>query len=288
MGKDTTPSLADNVREKNAELKTLVSGPYTGAMRNTQTYLVMSHDDGEGRMVLEKDRLKIDWPGVGGQPVFERINEKLLEATRPLGGTYVPNPSWSKLTNQNLTSVHPLGGCVMGESAGAAVVNHKGQVFSGTAGSAVYDDLVVCDGSIIPRPLGINPLLTISAIAERNFALLAADRGWTIDYSLTSPTVTVPISDAKPSLQFTETMKGFFAKGVTDDFGKGFAQGKQNGSSFQFILTIISDDIEKMLTDARHEARVVGTVKAPALSAEPLTVSEGTFQLLVLNTSSGR
>src|SRR5262249_62194747 len=118
--------------------------------------------------------------------------------------------------------------------------------------------------------------LTISAIAERNCALLAADRGWTIDYSLTSPIVTVPSPALKPSLQFTETMKGFFAKGVSDDFQKGFNQGKQNGSSFQFILTIISDDVEKMLTDAAHEERVVGKVKAEGLSADDVQVREGT------------
>ncbi len=30
---------------------------------------------------------------------------------------------------------------------------------------------------------GVNPFLTISALAERNSALLAQDRGWKIDYA---------------------------------------------------------------------------------------------------------
>ena len=38
------------------------------------------------------------------------------------------------------------------------------------------------DGAVIPRPLGVNPLLTISALAERCCQLLARDRGWDIDY----------------------------------------------------------------------------------------------------------
>ena len=36
------------------------------------------------------------------------------------------------------------------------------------------------DGSVVPRSLGVNPLLTISALAERCCALLAEDRQWTI------------------------------------------------------------------------------------------------------------
>ena len=68
----------------------------------------------------------------------------------------------------------------MGESAEFGVVNHKGQVFSGVAGDAVHEGLYVSDGAVIPRALGVNPLLTISALAERNMYLLAKDRNWTI------------------------------------------------------------------------------------------------------------
>ena len=91
-------------------------------------------------------------------------------------------------------------------------MNHKGQVFSGTAGNSVYDGLYVSDGSVIPTPLGVNPLLTISAVSERAVALLAKDRGWQIDYSLPSkPKATVPV---KAGVEFTETMKGFFSSAV--------------------------------------------------------------------------
>jgi cholesterol oxidase len=37
------------------------------------------------------------------------------------------------------------------------------------------------DGAVIPMPIAVNPLLTISAIAERACDLMAADQGWTID-----------------------------------------------------------------------------------------------------------
>ena len=75
----------------------------------------------------------------------------------------------------------------MAEDASRGVVNHKGQVFSAAAGTTVHEGLYISDGSIVPRPLCINPSLTISALAERNCMYMASDRGWTIDYTLTGP-----------------------------------------------------------------------------------------------------
>jgi cholesterol oxidase len=63
-------------------------------------------------------------------------------------------------------TVHPLGGCCIGDEAGSAVVDSTGQVFSGPEGNKVHSGLYVCDGSVVPMPLGTNPALTISALAE--------------------------------------------------------------------------------------------------------------------------
>jgi len=282
VGKDTEQGWGNWLKAKWRMIESMVRGPYHGAVRNTQTYLVMTHDDSNGRMYLEDDRLRIDWPGVGREPYFQRAWERLVQVTRVLGGTYVKNPTWTKLTDHNLITVHPLGGCVMGETAEDGVVNHKGQVFSTNRGAAVHDGLYVSDGSVMPRSLGVNPLLTISAVAERCCALLARDRGWQINYQLPSAP-SRPVEQARLGLQCTETMRGHFSTKVKDDYARGDQQGEQDGSPFSFTLTIVSEDLEHMLADDAHEARMVGTVSAPALSAQPLTVTDGVFNLFVVD-----
>lgn len=72
----------------------------------------------------------------------------------------------------------------MGREREDGVVNHKGQVFDGnprTGSADVHEGLYVIDGSVIPRSLGVNPLLTITALAERALIHLARDYGLTFD-----------------------------------------------------------------------------------------------------------
>ena len=53
------------------------------------------------------------------------------------------------------------------------VVDHRGRVFANRRhGRGTHAGLFVSDGSVIPRPLAVNPLLTISALAERNADLM--------------------------------------------------------------------------------------------------------------------
>ncbi len=281
LGGNRPSGVVEAAREAGRQAASLLLGPYHGAIRNTQTYLIMTHDGDRGKMRLDDDRLRIDWPGVGSEEIFARANENLKKATEPLGGVYAPNPTWHSLQQKALVSVHPLGGCTMGERAEQGVVNHKGQAFSGAAGETVYEGLYVSDGAVIPRPLGVNPSLTIAAVAERTCALIAEDRGWKIDYTLPSRP-RVASAPAKMGIQFTETMKGFWAAGAAD-FSSGAKAGETAGNRLEFTLTVRGDDLDAMLKEPGHEARMSGTVTAPALSAKPLTVTDGVFNLFVVN-----
>ena len=181
-GKPTNAGIPGWLRKRAREIDTSVKGVYHGAANSTLIYLVMSNDDDSGKMLLEDDRLRVAWPSAGKQPIFDKVNSQLQVLTQTLDGVYTKNPVWTKLFSSKLVTVHPLGGCIMGEDAAQGVINHKGQVFSGQSGNAVYEGLYVSDGSIVPRPLSINPSLTISALAERICIYMAQDRGWTFNY----------------------------------------------------------------------------------------------------------
>jgi len=246
----------------------------------------MSHDDGSGIMALEDDKLQISWHNVGEQENFVKGNEKLYQATKALGGEYVKNPIWTKIFHQSLVTVHPLGGCVIGTNAEQGVTNHKGQVFSGASGSNVYQNLYISDGAIIPTSLAVNPLLTISAMAERCCMLIAKDRGWSIDYSLPSRSYK-PITTSKLGIEFTEKMQGHFSTEFESSqslasYQHAQALGAAANSPIEFTLTIRSDDLEEILGSAEHNAAIIGTVNIPALSDKPLAVSDGVFNLFVV------
>jgi len=182
FGEDTDDGFFDYWQEAGRSMKSLVGGAYRGAVNHTQTLLVMSHDGAGGQIVIDGEgRPRVIWPDVGDLVVYERVSETLRKVTEATGGTYVANPVWSKLLGRNLVTVHPLGGCGLGNRASDGVVDHKCRVFSGFESDVVHDGLYVCDGAAMPRSLGVNPSYTISAVAERAMMHLADDYGLAFD-----------------------------------------------------------------------------------------------------------
>lgn len=61
------------------------------------------------------------------------------------------------------TTAHILGGAVIGESPESGVIDADHRVYG-------YENLLICDGSAMPANPGVNPSLTITAMAERALA----------------------------------------------------------------------------------------------------------------------
>ena len=57
------------------------------------------------------------------------------------------------------TTAHILGGATMGKDITSGVVDENFEIFN-------YPGLYVIDGSVVPSNLGVNPSLTITALAE--------------------------------------------------------------------------------------------------------------------------
>jgi cholesterol oxidase len=63
-------------------------------------------------------------------------------------------------------TAHVLGGCPIGRTSADGVVDAQHRVFG-------YRDLYICDGSVIAANLGVNPSLTIAAMAERAMSFIS-------------------------------------------------------------------------------------------------------------------
>ncbi|MBC7745610.1 MAG: GMC family oxidoreductase [Flavobacterium sp.] len=279
IGVDTDGGFSDWMKECQEEAESLIRGPYHGATNKTQTFLVMTHDDGKGEMNLKDGKLNIDWPDVGKQPIFKKVSNTMLKATAALGGKYIKSVAWNKLMDFQLITVHPLGGCSMADNATDGVTNDIGNVYFGNNGTLTHPGLYVLDGAIIPRPLGTNPLFTISALTERACKIILERMNLQTSYDF--PKVMAKTFQPKPTVQFTETMRGYFSKDEKEDFEIGYRQGKENCSPFMFTLTIQAVDINMFVTDPGHTGYMAGSVIAPALSDKPLTISNGVFNLFV-------
>lgn len=207
LGTDTDKGLGDLIEELKRTGESFVSGPYQGAVHNTQVFLAVGHDSGRGEFVLDGDHISMRWPDPTSDPVFEHIDAALTKAVKATGGTYIPNPVSRSFLGGNLFTVHPLGGAGMGEDRTLGVVDHRCRVFDASAGSgatAVHDGLFVCDGSVMPRSLGVHPLLTITAVAERAMLLLAKDRNLDLDIGSAKRSAPLP-SAPMPAAALVET-----------------------------------------------------------------------------------
>src|SRR6266540_3619873 len=138
-----------------AELAALLG---SGALSSSSLPLLgMGRDVPDGVMRLAKGYLDVDWTVATSAAYFDRVRSTMREIAGELGASFRDNPLWWR---KRVITVHPLGGCPMGRHQGEGVVNADGEAFG-------YPGLFVCDGSVMPGPVGANPSLTIAAFADR-------------------------------------------------------------------------------------------------------------------------
>jgi cholesterol oxidase len=268
--------------------------PDRGPLHRTLTYLVMSDDRGDGQLEPDGDGMRVRWTGAGDHPVFDRGDRVLERASAALGAELVRNPLSTPMLHDSLVTVHPLGGCAMGDDAASGVVDDRGRVFSDD-GDRTHDGLLVIDGAMVPRPLAVNPLLTISALAERSSELLVdelADRESGVDrdpdrgtgdrsgvavFPATRPT---DADGEQPGLRFTERMRGFAGPAADGLPTTGERRGRADGTPIDFVLSVGIADLPALLDDPSTPGTLAGTVVAPALSDRRLRVVDGCFRLV--------
>ncbi len=115
-------------------------------------------------------RLKKQWWRLGGRGLTSDWHtQKKVPSYIPVANDYAkrlaekmggdPLSVLPEVLLDTATTAHILGGCGMGASPAEGVTDQKGRVYG-------YKNLYVVDGSLVPVNLGVNPALTITALAE--------------------------------------------------------------------------------------------------------------------------
>lgn len=120
----------------------------------TALYLLINRVDKKGKVSYDSktQQLVLDWDSTNTAKMRENADYFIKKMNKANGGTR------SHFLFKNgfgpHICYHPLGGCVLGEAT-----NSYGKLND-------HENLFVLDGSLIPGTIGVNPFVTIAAIAE--------------------------------------------------------------------------------------------------------------------------
>jgi cholesterol oxidase len=139
----------------------------------TVIFLVMQTTDNAMKMIWKKrlfgSTMKIDNRGNKRVPAFIPIGQEVMDryARKVLG---IPQNILFEVLFNRPTTAHILGGCPMSETIENGVVDKNLKVHG-------YPDFFITDGSIIQGNIGVNPSLTITAVAEYCMSQIAPKPG---------------------------------------------------------------------------------------------------------------
>ncbi len=133
-----------------------------GFAKQTIIMLCMQTLDGHLDMTYQRPWF---WPfgrmlRTTGKPIpafIPQVNKFLEEQVPKLGG--VNATTTTEMLLNIPTTAHCMGGAAIADSPARGVVDYRSRVFG-------YKNMYICDGSVLSANLGVNPSLTITALAE--------------------------------------------------------------------------------------------------------------------------
>ena len=144
-----------------------------GWARRSTILLVMQTVDNQMRLKFGRSSYTLFRRGLVAEPDAEKTIPARIEAAHEVTWAFaeksngIPMGSLGENILNLPTTAHILGGCPFGQDASEGVVGLDCQVHD-------YPGLYVVDGSIVPANPGVNPSLTITALAEYAMAGIPA------------------------------------------------------------------------------------------------------------------
>lgn len=128
-------------------------------------YLAITRNPERGRFEYDagRDDVRLNWRSEQGEPSVRAAKRTLDRLNRANGTVYRHDLFGDTRAFEDRFTYHPLGGCPLHQATDA---------FGRVKG---YSNLYVTDGSLIPGSTGVNPFVTITALAERNIERVLAE-----------------------------------------------------------------------------------------------------------------
>ncbi len=152
----------------------------------TTIFLVMQTEDNQIHLQLGRSFLTLFRRNLVSKSDVEKTIPYTIEVGQKLTNQFAETTNGVPLSSihESLfnvpTTAHLLGGCSIGNDEGEGVLDLNCQVFN-------YPGLYVVDGSIVPANPGINPSLTITAMAEYAMSRVPPNPGAEIRQPLGPP-----------------------------------------------------------------------------------------------------